>query len=338
MFMLLKPMLAVERLGILKDVLVPEGFVVTQGEVFVLEEASVFVYSLSDLNQKRQFGREGQGPGEVQVTPWLSNLLYVFPDKILIDSVNKVVEYSRNGEFLNEFRRSEQFTQMMPVADYFVVRKRVQDPTEMKQYSTITWFDPKTEAAKELYRQPFAAQRGQVEMVPDSIHFFIYQDKIFIEQSINGFVIEVYDCKGSPLYSIEKDLERIPLKRADRSELEESLYLDPFMKIGPDNWEQFKSQTKMIYPDAFPAIQDLFLADDRIYVQTYKRMNGKTQFVILDLKGKELGEIYLPSVQWPSYTEQMMGTGVRLYCIEKDEYYYIVEKDEWCELHMVGIK
>ena len=337
LFMLMSSNLSAEKLGVLQDVLVPERFVVSQGEVFVLEEATVFVYGLSDLRLKRRFGREGQGPGEVQVTPWLSNLLYVYSDKVVIDSVDKIVEFSREGDFLKEVRRSELFTQMIPLAEHYVVRKRVQDPKEEKQYSTINWFDPNADKTMELYRQPFAAQRGQVEMAPDSIHFQVYQDKIFIEQSVKGFVIEVFDSQGASLYSIDHDFDMIAVTRDDRKVLEEALRLDPMMNMGPESWAKFKSQTKMIYPDAYPAIQDLVIADDKIYVQTYKRHNSQNQFIVMDLKGNILGEAYLPEVRKPGYTEQMMGTGVRLFCIEKDKYYYIIEKDEWCELQMVEI-
>jgi len=28
-----------------------------------------------------------------------------------------------------------------------------------------------------------------------------------------------------------------------------------------------------------------------------------------------------------------MGTGVELFCISQNKFYYIVEKNEWCELH-----
>lgn len=337
LFMLMSSNLSAEKLGVLQDVLAPEGFVVSLGEVFVLEEATVFVYSLSDLRLKRRFGREGQGPGEVQVTPWLSNLLYVYPDKVVIDSVDKIVEFSREGDFIKEVRRSELFTQMIPLAEYYVVRKRVQDPKEKRQYSTISWFDPDTNTTKELYRQPFAAQRSQVEMAPDSIHFQVYQDKIFVEQSLDGFAIDVFDSRGASLHSINHDFDKVAVTREDRNELEEALRLDPMMNMGPESWAKFKSQTKMIYPDAYPAIQDLVIADNKIYVQTYKRHNSRNQFIIMDLKGDILGEVYLPEVRKPGYTEQMMGTGVRLFCIEKGKYYYIIEKDEWCELHMVEI-
>jgi hypothetical protein len=336
-FVLLNPCLAAEKVGVLKDVLVPEGFMVSQGEVFILEGATVFVFSLPDLSLKRRFGREGQGPGEVMITPWLSNLLYVYPHKILIDSVNKMVEYSHEGKFIKEVRRSEQYTQMLPVADYFVVRKRMQDPKEKKQFSTVNWFDPEADQTKELFRQPFPAQRGQVEMVPDAILYQVYQDKIFIEQSLKGLMIEVFDSRGASLYSIQHDYDKVPVTREKRRELEESLRLDPYMNISPDNWEQFKSQTEMIYPDSFPAIRDFFIADNKIYVQTFKRQNGKNQFIVMDLKGHILGEVYLPEVRRPGFTEQMMGTGVRLFCIDQNQYYYIVEKDEWCELHVAEI-
>ena len=150
-------------------------------------------------------------------------------------------------------------------------------------------------------------------------------------------LIEVFDSQGASLYSIQQDYDKVPITREKRRELEESLRLDPYMNISPDSWEQFRSQTKMIYPDDFPAIQDFFIADNRIYVQTFKRQDDKNQFIILDLKGHTLGEVDLPKVRMPGFTERMMGTGVRLYCIDQNRYYYIVEKDEGCEVHVAEI-
>ena len=275
-----------EKIGILEGILQPAGVAVRGDEAFILDGASVSVFSLDDLRLLRKFGREGQGPGEVETTPWLKNLLYVSNDNVVIDSVNKIVIFSRSGSLIKELRRSEQFTQM----------------------------------------------------IPDSVHFAVYEDKIFIEESPKGFYIEVFDHKGKMIHAIQKDFEKIAVQDAHRREAEKLLSVDPFMRNAPGGWHEIKKTMHLNFPDSFPAIRDMVIADNKIYVQTYKKLNQQQQYIVLDLKGNELLRTSLPEMSPPGFTEQMMGTGVRLFDISHDRFYYIVETDEGSELHTQEIE
>ena len=326
-----------EKRGILPGVLNPENMAVSGHELFILEGATVHVYSLKDLKLIRDIGREGQGPGELEVTPWLSNTLTVSDATVAVDSATKLVIFTKEGKLLDEKRRSQQFTQMVPFGDYLIVRKRVEDPIEHMQYSTINRLDPKTGEINELFRQEFGAQFQAVDMIPDAIHFQIYREKIFIEESPRGFFIEVFDTKGKSLYSISHKFKKIPVTKKDRQEIEERQKLDPFIQSQPGGWEAIKLRSKLHYPSSYPAIQDFSIADDTIYVQTFKRQNSRDEYVVLRLDGKELGRVFLPEVRRPTFTEQMMGTCVRLFAIHQGHFYYLVEKDEWCELFVEKI-
>ncbi|MBN1224790.1 MAG: hypothetical protein JXB23_16200 [Candidatus Aminicenantes bacterium] len=327
-----------EKIGILEGIFKPAGVAVRAGEVFILEGATVFVFSIDDLRLLRKFGREGQGPGEVEITPWLENVLYVFDDYVVIDSVNKVVTYSLSGTLIKELRRSQQFTQMIPVEKNYTAKKRMFDAGKNMQYSTINWCDPDCQKSRELYRQPFAAQHKKIDMIPDSVHFAVYEDKIFIEESPRGFYIEVFDHNGEKIYAIHKGLEKIPVKTADKREAEKLLSVDPFMSNAPGGWKELKKTLNLNYPEAFPAISDLVITDNKIYVQTYKKERQRQQYIVLDLEGNELSRVLLPEVSPPGFTEQMMGTGVRLFDINHDRFYYIVSTDEGCELYAKEIE
>lgn len=323
--------------GILKEVLTPEGIEISGNEIYIIEGAIIYVYSLDDIKLLRKFGSEGEGPGELKVTPWLSNLIFVLPDSVVVDSMDKMIVFSKEGKVLQERKRSYQFTQMVPVGINFAVRKRIVE--EKMQYSTINCYDPESEKTKELYRQPFAPRAGRsLNMVPDAIHFCVYEDRIFIEESPKGFFIEVFDSKGKKLYQIENKFTKIPVTRKDKLEIEEIVRVDPFMRIQSGGWDQMKKEYKLDYPNTFPAIQGLVVSNNKIYIQTYKKQENKEEYIILDLQGHILNKVFLPIVRKPGYTEQMMGTGVKLFSIYKNKFYYIVEKDQWCELHVEEIK
>lgn len=321
------------NIGILKGILKPESIAVLENEAFILERATVYVFSLNNLQLIREFGREGQGPGEIEITPWLSNTLNVSNNSIVVDSVNKLVIFSKEGKLIGEKRRSAQFTQAVPARENLVVRKRVESIKDKLQYSTINVFNTQSQETKELYRQKLAGQLNEVDMIPDSIHFQVYEDKILIEESPKGFFIEVFNSRGEKLYKISKNYKKIPVTRLDKKEVEELLSQDSFIKMQPGGWEQIKKQWKINTLDSFPAIQDIVVADNKIYVQTFKKQLEREEYIIMDLKGNELKRVFLPAVRKASFTEQMMGTGVKLFCISQNKFYYIVEKDEWCELH-----
>ncbi|MFA9452731.1 MAG: hypothetical protein ACERK6_02350 [Candidatus Aminicenantaceae bacterium] len=327
--------LPAERIGLLPGILEPDGFQISDSEVFILEGATVSVFDLATLSLKRRFGREGQGPGEVEITPWLSNTLLISTDRTAIDSANKLVLYTRDGKLIREKLRQPQFTQVVPWGENYAVRLRIagteKDP---KQYSSILILSGETNDLRELYRQPFAAQREQLDMIPDSIHFQVHENNLYVEKSPEGFVIDVYDPVGRKIREIRREYEKRPVTSADRLLCEQLLKEDPMMNIQEENWELFKTRTQLKYPESFPAIRDFVIADDRIYVQTFQSNEAGDEFLVLDLEGKLHRSVFLPKVREPGFTERMMGIGVRLFCINEGRYFYLKELTEGCELHM----
>ena len=325
------------NLGTLEGIIQPSSLAVSGNEVFILEGATVSAFSLDDLHLIRTFGREGQGPGELEVLPWLSSSLSVLDDRICIDSAAKLLFFTKEGKLIDEKRRSQQFTQMIPAGKNFVVRMRVSDPKENIQFSTINLYNPDSEETTELYRQKFSGQFQEVDMIPDSIHVQVYEDKIYIEESPKGFVIEVFNSFGKKLSQISKDYKKLAFSKKDRKQAEERLRLDPMTKLAPGGWETMKNQYKLNYPSFFPPIRNLVINDNKIYILTYKNLESREEYIILDLDGNERQRINLPEVEKPGFTTQMMGTGGRLFTISQGKFYNIVVQDEWCELHCVEI-
>jgi hypothetical protein len=204
---------------------------------------------------------------------------------------------------------------------------------DQKQYSSVQFLNGETEELRELYRQPFAAQREQLDIIPDSIHFQVYENNLYVEKSPDGFVIDADGPGGRKIREIRREHDKKPVTRDDPIFYEQLLRDDPMMKIQKESWEQFKTRTRLRYPESFPAIRDFVIADGRIYVQTYRGDDSRDEFLVLDLDGKLHKRIDLAKVREPDFTEQMMGTGVRLFCIEQGRFFYLKELAEGCELH-----
>jgi hypothetical protein len=69
LFLFINPLWPV-RIGVLPEVLKPHMICVSGEEAFVLQGGTVLVYSLNNPRLLRQFGKSGEGPGELREVPF----------------------------------------------------------------------------------------------------------------------------------------------------------------------------------------------------------------------------------------------------------------------------
>ena len=110
-----------------------------------------------------------------------------------------------------------------------------------------------------------------------------YKDRIYIAAGKEGFVIDVFDSKGTKLYRIKKDYK----KTLKVSEDYQKKTMEWFKAKPAFNqlWDYFKD--RISFKSHYPVIRDMDVTDDRIYVLTYKKQNGNSECIIMDLQGKE---------------------------------------------------
>lgn len=340
------------NLGTLEEVLVPEMIRVSGNELYVLEGAAIYVYSLKDLTLLRKFGKKGEGPGELKIMAAFPNNFTVYPDYVFVQGFDKVIFFSKQGNVIRE-RRFSLKLKILPVKEKFVVNTFPFKGRDGKTYGAIKLFDSKMNEIKELYRQEFQVQihraENEIPVIPDAINFLVYDDKIFIEESPGGFLIEVFDAGGKKLYQIEKKYEKTPVTekyktlafnhlREDFLQKKVNLFV-PF-HIMEGGWNEFKKWAILIYPDFLPPIRDLFINNNKIYIQTFKRQANKQEFIIMDIKGKTLKTLHLPVVKNSTFAAEMSGLGLKFCAINKDRFIYLgenQEEEEW-EVHVVDIK
>lgn len=330
------------RIGTLPELLKPEVMRVYQDELFVIQGASIFIYSLKDLTLKRKFAREGEGPGELKKVPNFSNNIIVYPGRIFVESIDKIVYFSRDGKFLYEKRKFPRSSRIMPVGENFVGKNRTEGE-DNKIYTTLNIYtsgvEKRLEKKKELYRQKFPQQGiSDVDIIPDSLNFWVHDNKIFVEESLKGFFIEVFDSEGEKLYEIKKDYKKIKITDAHKKDALERLKQDPLIKL--QGWENIKRIFKFNFFDTFPAIKDIFVTENKIYIQTFNCESGKDEFVIMDLEGNLHKKIYLNPGHNPPVLVGMIGLGPKFYSIYKNKIYYLEEdeEEEMWELYVTNIK
>ena len=333
--------LASEKLGTLSDLLKPESITVQGNDLYIVEGATIHVYSIADLKLQIKFGKKGQGPGEMPAAPNYSNKITVFKDHVVAECQNKLVYFSKEGKLQKEIKKTS-FTiiQSIPVGKNFAVSKLTPAEDGKTMYHSISLFNSEMKEIKELYRMKFMQQgqppEAKLNMLFDHPGFKVFDNKIFIEESIEGFIIDVFDENGKKMYRIQKDFEKKKIPGKYKENIIEGLKND-FMIKALGGWDNFKTLFKYYFPETFPAIQGIEVSNNKIYVQTYNERNNQDEFIIMDLKGKVKKTIFLPKFRNISLIGSILGA--KLHTIQNDILYYLSENEdteEW-EFYRVQI-
>lgn len=318
--------------GTLTEIVKPDFFTLSDNGVFILERGTIYKYSVKDLSLTGKFCRQGEGPGEIKISDYYSSSIIVLPDSIFVDSFDKILYFSDGGKLIKERKkRVGSATQILPVGKNFAAKK-LDRSNSKKEIFVLNVYDSEMKIIKELYRQESPVQRLSTVMVPDSLYFCVVDNKIFVEESTKGFFIEVFNERGDKLYQIEKKYEKVAVTDRDREEIIGLYKADPIVKkIG---FEFLKGRIKFIYPDFHPVIQGITGFDNKLYVRTYTTRDNKEKYVVMDLKGKVLGKVYMPAMEKASVMARINGIDKRLCSIYNNKFYYLKEnmEEEW-ELH-----
>lgn len=335
-----------EKIGVLSEVLKPVSIEVSGDRLYIVEGATFYVYSLKDLGLITKFGKKGEGPGELKVTPLVSNSITALNDQLFVEGLSKVIYFSKDGRLLKEVKKIGAFStlKILPVGENFAAVRWL-NPTEKdkKHYLALSLLDPGMNVIKVLYKQEFPEKEEDIIMVTDSIHFAVYKEKIYVEESEKRFFIEVFDSKGDKLLEIKKDFETRKVTGKEKEAILENFKEDNFVKMmaqSKGGWENFKKSINFVYPDRFPYIKDITVTGNKIYVSTYETKDNKEKYIIMDLKGNIVSTCYIPIPKESSFLAKTLGRDNRFYGITNNKFYYLKENedDEEWELHVTEIK
>lgn len=297
--------------------------------LYITDGPTVSIYSLKDFWLVKKFGREGEGPEEFKLDNRNARgvMISLTEGEILVNSVSKLSYFSKDGEFLSETRTNNTGIRFQAVGDNkyvgegFLTEKNI-------SYSIRNLYDADFIRGKELYRRKsfYQVKGGLNPFYFISPAVEVYQDKIFINGVDNQ--IYVFDNTGKKLYTITYEYEKLKVTGEDKKRI--------------DNWYKTYLDMKKFYhlvkgrlefPEYFPGIRMFHVADNKIYVLTYKKKGDKSEFVIFDIDGGFLKKAMLPFVEkdarvWCPYTIK----NETLYQLIEDE-----KKEDW-QLHVTEIE
>jgi len=311
----------------LPGLLKPYQVKVDESKIYIVEGATISIYSLKDFSFLKKFGKEGEGPQEFIIPPPGGVEIVVQPDFLLVSSMGKLSYLTKEGEFKKEIKVTA-FMQsgFFPIGKSFVGIGMKQGDNII--YNTINIFDTDLKKGKEVSRFKSPLQPGKVDFVTASRRPLLstFENKIFYGGEEGE--IYVFDVSGKKLSTIRHEYEKVKLSDKHKKRYIDFFKTDLRFKQG---WERFRDRVQ--FPEYLPVIRDLTVSDGKIYVLTYKEKEKKREFYLSGIDGKQLKKIMLP-------LPEMNPLELYPYTIRNNTLYQIIENDdseEW-ELHITKIE
>jgi hypothetical protein len=297
------------KLAQLTEISAPSRMAVDGDQLFIIEKQTVYLYSMKDFNLVKTFGKKGAGPGEFKFTPRLK----VYPDYLLFDDIERILYFSRNGEYIKEKKVPFIYARFFkPLGDKFVGYKLFMDQESKKTTAAITMFDKDLKSIKDLatMERDYVRESGGkmiLEGVRDYFGFRVYRERIFVPNTSKGFYIEVFNSSGKKIYEIKKEYEKMKVSEEYKKDYLKKMEEDPERR-------RMKDRIKVVFRDYFPAFKTIRITNDKLYVICYEKKDKNNLVIVMDLKGKILKKSFLPT----DYQ----------YSIHKDRFYYLVEGED----------
>lgn len=314
----------------------PNSITVDKNHVYITDQGTIAIYSLKDFKLKKTFGKKGEEPGEFKLLPQdkIGLRIVVDNDYIMVNSIGRLSLFTKTGEFKDQFNLIDPVQFLKPLGTKFVGFKGIRyDNILFIAINLYALKDAKSRGVKiekEIWRRE---HYGQMDHIPDCLRlamglkevsrrgalYQVYNNHLFIEGNKNE--IHVFDDSGNKQYTIHHEYEKIKVPDSFKQKV-----IAFFKKRYPTIYRMAQHQGK--FPEYFP-IRYFHAADNKIYVLTFKNQEGKSEFYLLDVKGKFLKKIMIPFKE----AEFLLAYP---YTIANGKCYQLIENlatEEW-ELHI----
>jgi hypothetical protein len=332
------------KIGVLPAGTAPDSVDFSASELYVLDKGKISVFSLPDISFKRSFGGSGRGEGKLWPRHNWDQTVRLAAGKVLAEDNNKIIFFTPTGQLIGEKKKPTDTAWFVPLGDRFVAKNLVITGDPPRQDIRIVLYDAQMNEIKELYRQKWFQQQEppgfSTELPGDLLHFAVVQDKICVEESPEGFRIEIFDSAGDKLSLIEKPFSKIPLTAADR-EREMALVRREkrvaAMIAQAGSWEKLLRLWRISFPDFKPVIREIQACGDELLVRTSEQKGDSEKYLLCDLRGQIRKEIFLP-IGTDAETEARV-CGTSFFKMVEGRFYFLRHnpaKDLW-EVHLARV-
>jgi hypothetical protein len=299
----------------------PAEISIDKDHIYITDKEKIHIFTLKDYQLVKSFGNRGEGPREFKFQ--ISIDINTQTDNIIIESKDKLSFFTKKGQFIKEIRLIG-IGGCRPLGNGFVGTSRAF--IENSRYSILNFFNEKLEKTGERYNSIVQPRGKKIQFLSTTWKYITAKDKVFISAK-KDFVVDVVDKTGKTLFSITRDYERIKIDRS----FENNFFAWVKKNRPPQLYERMKRMFE--FPDYLPAIYDIFIDKDILYVITYKRKKEMNEVFLYTTTGK-----FIKTLDIPLYKDHPIDP--LPYTIHDGKIFQLIdnaETEEW-ELHITPIK
>ena len=260
----------------------PAEISIDKEQIYIADKEKVHIFALKDYQWVKSFGNKGEGPKEFKFQ--ISIDINTQTDNIIVESQDKLSFFTKKGQFIKEIRLIGAGG-CRPLGNGFVATSRAF--IQNSRYSTLNFFNEKLEKTGEIYKSIVQPRGKKIQFLSTAWNYITTKDKVFISAK-KDFVVDVVDKTGKTLFSITRDYERIKI---------DSSYVNNFFAwVKKNRPPQLYEGMKRLFefPDYLPAIFDIIIDKDILYVITYKRKKEMNEVFLYTTAGKFLKTLVIP--------------------------------------------
>jgi hypothetical protein len=314
------------KLVTLPELTHPQSLQMDEEQIYIVQGHEIYIYSRRDYRLLKIFGEAGESPQAFRPRRGRSKLfVHVDSENLSICSHERVSLFSKNGVFIKSEELGPQIDYLFPMGDRFVGSAYYIHVGTGRSTQHIRLYDKQHRIITEIAQSHLGggSARGfggpdrklHYDLTPHLFGFRIFEDRIYVANTHEGFFIEVFDSSGEKLYEIKKDFEKNRITEAYKKKRMEEIREMP-------SYERHKDFIAIDEADHFPAFRRFTVADGKICV--YTSPGHEQEIVVMDLEGEILNRVLVP--------------GSDVSTISNDKYYYLKENDDAeLELHVLDI-